>query len=104
MQFWHHMPKIHPYCVAAFLSTLIASYQSKSETELSKKQIKTRQGLARSHAGVISTGPYFPPFMGLFLPFWHVNEILRSTEKAISIAKVILHLSHSLSFGKLNDE
>lgn len=104
MQFWHHTLKFHPYCVAVFLSTLIVSYQSESETELSKKQIQTWQGPARSHAGVISMGLYFPPFMGLFLPLWHINEILRSTEKAISIATVILHLSHSLSFGKLNDE
>ncbi len=54
MQFWHHTLKFHPYCVAVFLSMLIVSYQSKSETELSKKQIQTRQGPARSHAGVIS--------------------------------------------------
>ncbi len=49
-------------------------------------------------------GLYFPPFMGLFLPLWHLNEILKSTEKAISIVKVIFHLNHSLSFGKLKDK
>lgn len=56
------------YCVAVFLSGLIVSYQFKSETELCKKQIQTLQGPARSHAGVLFVGHYFPPFMSLFLP------------------------------------